>query len=76
MFLRHKICRKDGKEHRTFSIVENRRLPGGRVVQRHALCLCAQVGRGVRTRRRRAKRHGLRDQSARTPEGSDRIFAS
>jgi len=39
MFLRHKIRRKDGKEHRTFSIVENRRLPGGRVVQRHVLYL-------------------------------------
>ena len=26
MFLRAKIRRKDGKEHRTFSIVENRRV--------------------------------------------------
>lgn len=39
MFLRAKICRKDGKEHRTFSIVENRRVSGGRVVQRHVLYL-------------------------------------
>lgn len=39
MFLRHKIRRKDGKEHRTFSIVENRRVAGGRVVQRHVLYL-------------------------------------
>ncbi|HYZ39918.1 MAG TPA: IS1634 family transposase [Stellaceae bacterium] len=39
MFLRHKIRKKDGKEHRTFSIVENRRLTGGRVVQRHVLYL-------------------------------------
>ncbi len=39
MFLRAKICRKDGKEHRTFSIVENRRVSGGHVVQRHVLYL-------------------------------------
>jgi hypothetical protein len=39
MFLRHKIRRKDGKEHRYFSIVENRRVAGGRVVQRHVLHL-------------------------------------
>jgi transposase len=39
MFLRAKIRRKDGKEHRTFSVVENRRLSGGRVVQRHVLYL-------------------------------------
>src|SRR5688500_3583353 len=39
MFLRAKIRRKDGKEHRTFSIVENRRVSGGRVVQRHVLYL-------------------------------------
>ena len=39
MFLRHKIRQKDGKEHRTFSVVENRRVAGGRVVQRHVLYL-------------------------------------
>ena len=39
MFLRHKICRKDGKEHRYWSIVENRRVSGGRTVQRHVLYL-------------------------------------
>ena len=39
MFLRHKIRKKDGKEHRTFSIVENHRVAGGRVVQRHVLYL-------------------------------------
>jgi transposase len=39
MFLRAKIRRKDGKDHRTFSIVENRRAGGGRVVQRHVLYL-------------------------------------
>src|ERR1700739_362280 len=39
MFLRHKLRRKDGKEHRYWSIVENRRVSGGRVVQRHVLYL-------------------------------------
>ena len=39
MFLRHKLRRKDGKEHRTWSIVENRRVAGGRTVQRHVLYL-------------------------------------
>jgi hypothetical protein len=37
MFLRQKIRRKDGKEHRTLSVVENKRVAGGRVVQRHVL---------------------------------------
>ena len=39
MFLRSTIRRKDGKEHRYWSIVENRRLRGGRVVQRAVLYL-------------------------------------
>ncbi len=39
MFLRCKIRRKDGKEHRSWSVVENRRVRGGRVVQRHVLYL-------------------------------------
>ncbi len=39
MFLRHKLRRKDGKEHRYWSIVENRRVAGGRTVQRHVLYL-------------------------------------
>ena len=39
MFLREKIRKKDGKEHRYFSVVENRRVAGGRVVQRHVLDL-------------------------------------
>jgi transposase len=37
MFLRAKIRKKDGKEHRYWSVVENRRVSGGRVVQRHVL---------------------------------------
>src|SRR5271166_3858345 len=39
MFLRSTIRRKDGKEHRYWSIVENKRLRDGRVVQRAALYL-------------------------------------
>jgi hypothetical protein len=39
MFLRAKIRRKDGKEHRYWSLVENKRVAGGRVVQRHVLYL-------------------------------------
>ena len=39
MFLRHAIRKKDGKEHRYFSVVENKRVAGGRVVQRHVLYL-------------------------------------
>jgi hypothetical protein len=39
MFLRHKIRRKDGKEHRSWSVVENRRVAGGRVVQRQVVYL-------------------------------------
>ena len=39
MFLRHKTRHKDGKTHRHWSIVENRRVSGGRTVQRHVLYL-------------------------------------
>jgi transposase len=39
MFLRATTRKKDGKEHRYWSIVENRRLAGGRVLQRHVLYL-------------------------------------
>jgi hypothetical protein len=39
MFLRHTKRKKDGKEHRYRSIVENRRVGGGRVVQRLLLYL-------------------------------------
>src|SRR5271156_1436901 len=39
MFLRCKVRRKDGKEHRYWSVVENTRVSGGRVVQRHVLYL-------------------------------------
>ena len=39
MFLRHKIRTKDGKRHRYWSVVENKRVAGGRVVQKHVLHL-------------------------------------
>ena len=39
MFLRRKGRCKDGKAHRYFSVVENRRVRGGRVVQRQVLFL-------------------------------------
>jgi len=39
MFLRATTRKKDGKEHRYFSVVENKRVHGGRVVQRHVLYL-------------------------------------
>jgi hypothetical protein len=39
MFLHQMIRRKDGKEHHYFSVVENKRVAGGRVVQRHVLYL-------------------------------------
>jgi hypothetical protein len=39
MFLRSSTCKKNGREYRYFSIVENKRLADGRVVQRHVLYL-------------------------------------
>ncbi len=39
MFLRSTTRKKDGKTHRYWSVVENRRLSDGRVLQRHVLYL-------------------------------------
>ncbi len=39
MFLRSTTRKKDGKDHRYFSIVENRRLAGCKMVQRTVLYL-------------------------------------
>jgi len=39
MFLRCTRRKKDGKEHRYWNVVENRRIPGGRVIQRQVLYL-------------------------------------
>ena len=37
MFLRYTTRKKNGKEHRYYSLVENRRIAGGRVLQRPVL---------------------------------------
>jgi hypothetical protein len=39
LFLRSTIRKKDGRQHRYFSVVENRRLPGGKSAQRTVLYL-------------------------------------
>jgi transposase len=39
MFLRYTVRKKNGKEHRYYSLVENRRVSSGRVVQRPVLYL-------------------------------------
>ena len=39
MFLRCTTRKKDGKEHTYYSVVENKRVADGRVVQRHVLYL-------------------------------------
>jgi len=39
MFLRYTTRKKNGKEHRSYSLVVNRRVASGRVVQRHVLYL-------------------------------------
>src|SRR5208337_4785138 len=39
MFLRCSTRKKNGKEHRYWSIVENRRCAGDKIVQRHVLYL-------------------------------------
>lgn len=39
MFLRAATRKKDGKEYRYFSVVEKKRVSGGRVLQRHVLYL-------------------------------------
>jgi hypothetical protein len=39
MFLRGTTRKKDGKEHRYFSVVENRRVSGGKTAQRTVLYL-------------------------------------
>ena len=39
MFLRKTRRKKDGKTHEYWSVVENKRVAGGRVVQRHVLYL-------------------------------------
>ena len=45
MFLRAKKRIKDGKEHRHWSVVENRRVSGGKTIQRQVLYL-GEIGGG------------------------------
>ena len=45
MFLRAKRQIKDGKEHRYWSVVENRRVRGGKTIQRQVLYL-GELGGG------------------------------
>jgi transposase len=52
MFLRASTRKKDGKLHRYWSIVENRRLADGRVLQRHVLYLGEINGNQERAWRR------------------------
>jgi hypothetical protein len=47
MFPRSKIRRKDGKEHQAWSVVENRRVHDGRVVQRQMLYLGESMCRAI-----------------------------
>jgi len=53
MFLRAKTRIKDGKEHRYWSVVENRRVSGGRTIQRQVLYL-GELGGGQRAQWSRA----------------------
>jgi hypothetical protein len=52
MFLRASTRKKDGKEHRYYSVVENKRVGGGRVLQRHVLYLGEIDSSQERSRRR------------------------
>jgi hypothetical protein len=74
MFLRHKVRRKDGKEHRYWSIVENRRVSGGRTVQRHLLYLGEAGGRCASADDRRPHYHPVT--LYRTRSGSDHPAAT
>ena len=53
MFLRAKKRIKDGKEHRYWSVVENRRVSGGKTIQRQVLYL-GEIGVGQQARWSRA----------------------
>ena len=53
MFLRCKTRHKDGKSHRYWSVVESRRVRGGRIIQRHVLYL-GEINDGQEARWRRS----------------------
>jgi transposase len=61
MFLRCSTRRKDGKEHFYWSVVENRRLSEGRVVQRHVLYLGEINGRQEESWRKTVDLFGMDD---------------
>ena len=70
MFLRHKVRRKDGKEHRYWSIVENRRVSAGRTVQRHVLI----SERSMTTRAPHGARRSKRSMRAANKANRSRCF--
>ena len=53
MFLRAKKRIKDGKEHRYWSVVENRRISSGKTIQRQVLYL-GEIGGGQQAQWNRA----------------------
>ena len=65
MFLRCSTRRKDGKEHFYWSVVENRRLAEGRVVQRHVLYLGELNGRQEESWRKTVDLFGMDDDAPR-----------
>jgi hypothetical protein len=77
MFLRARTRRKDGKSHRYWSVVENRRVRGGRVVQRQLLHLGElndqQRAGWVRTIETLASDHDPARQLALFPEDRDEL---
>ena len=58
MFLRAKKRIKDGKEHRYWSVVENRRVSGGKTIQRQVLYLGEIANGHSGTRRLRPSMRG------------------
>ena len=65
MFLRCSKRRKDGKEHLYWSVVENRRLHNGRVLQRHVLYLGELNGRQESSWRKSVELFGQDDAAPR-----------
>ena len=83
MYLRFARRRKDGKEHRYWSIVESRRCAGGRVVQRLILYLgeindgqreawCRQIEAFDEASRRANRKYMARD-SMHKPKAEKRV---
>jgi hypothetical protein len=75
MFLRHKIRREDGKEHR-WSVVENRRVEGGRVV--NARCYTSAksttASGGLEPRDRGLRRRGTIGADRAVPRGPAQVL--